>query len=183
MTIAGKNLGSILPDQSIFQVSQEELGLAENELELEDEQEDAKVQENPHKIIQDVLDKHANVFAVENWSTISSLPSVKINLTENAVPVLCSLIKQSEEDEEMIESEIKTNVGERCDFLGEKLHGFIHFFVSRSRNSRRKRKARTAGEFKRLNKFLKFNDYPLPVDEVSGDIFVFCGYQQSVSSN
>jgi hypothetical protein len=34
-----------------------------------------------------------------------------------------------------------------------------------------------------LNKFLKFNDYPLPVDEVSGDIFVFCGYQQSVSSN
>jgi len=46
--------------------------------------------------------------------------------------------------------------------------------LSRSRNSRRKRKARTAGDFRRLNKFLKFNDYPLPipeelVDEVSGD--------------
>jgi hypothetical protein len=56
VTIAGKNLGRIFPDQSIFQVSQEELGLVENELELEDEQEDAKVQENPHKFIQDVLD-------------------------------------------------------------------------------------------------------------------------------
>jgi len=72
VTIAGKNLGRIFPDQSIFQVSQEELGLVGNELELEDEQEDAKVQENPHKIIQDVLDNYANVFAVENWSTISS---------------------------------------------------------------------------------------------------------------
>ncbi len=41
-------------------------------MELEDEQEEEKSLESPHKSIQEVLDKHANVFAVENWSIISS---------------------------------------------------------------------------------------------------------------
>jgi hypothetical protein len=51
---------------------------------------------NVPKPLKSVLKKFANVFAVENWSTISELPPVDINLSKEAVPVRCPLIKQSE---------------------------------------------------------------------------------------
>lgn len=40
-------------------------------------------------LVQQVLDKHVRVFAVENWSTISTLPAVDIHMSKCASPVRC----------------------------------------------------------------------------------------------
>ena len=43
-----------------------------------------------------MLKKFENVFAVENWSAISELPPIDIDLLKEAVHLSCPLIKQSE---------------------------------------------------------------------------------------
>ncbi len=86
----------------------------------------------------------------------------------------CPLIKQSEEDEQMVEDEIQDMLKKGIISKVPNSKWIFPFFVARSRTARRKAKARTAGDFRRLNKFLEFHDYPLPVpeeliDEIAGD--------------
>jgi hypothetical protein len=98
-TIRFDGLSDPSQDISLHQVFE-----IQSEIELVDEEKkDSKVPEE----LQSILDKHKKVFAVENWSTISSLDAVEVQLSENAVPVRCPPIKQSEEDEHMIEGEVQ----------------------------------------------------------------------------
>ncbi len=99
-----------------------------------------------------MLKKFENVFAVENWSAISELPPIDIDLLKEAVHLSCPLIKQSEKISKWLRIKFR----------------ICCFFVARSRTATRK------ANFRELNKFLKFHDYPLPVpeeliDEISGD--------------
>jgi hypothetical protein len=134
---------------------------------LMEEELDQKVQSSKDipELIQKVLEKHAAIFAVENWSTISTLPPVTINLTENAVPVRCPLIKQSEEDEEMLESEVKEMLTKGIVSKVEQSRWVFPYFIAKSRNTRRKMRKRAAGDFRKLNQYLKFEEHPFPIAE------------------
>jgi hypothetical protein len=99
-----------------------------------------------------MLKKFENVFAVENWSAISELPPIDIDLLKEAVHLSCTLIKQSEKMSKWLKIKFR----------------ICCFFLPRSRTATRK------ANFRELNKFLKFHNYPLPVpeeliDEIAGD--------------
>ncbi len=64
--------------------------------------------------------------------TISSLDAVEVQLSDNAVPVRCPPIKQSEEDEQMIEDEVQDMLKKGIISKVENSRWIFPFFVVRS---------------------------------------------------
>jgi len=115
--------------------------------------------------LDEILEKHQEVFALEKRSAASNLPPVEIELLPGASPMRVPSHHMSAEDEQILEEEVKEMLDKGIVERVKSSKWVFPFFIARgkSRSLRRKAKKSSAVDFRRLNPWLKVIEYPFPV--------------------